>query len=372
MAHDLATNRNGEAMIALLRQPAWHKLGTVLSEAVSGDEMLKRAGMDWEVFSAPLFANGQKETGLTKATGWDNATDKPLLTKEYAECVIQVPNRKAIYRSDTGVCLGIAGEGYEIFQNQEMIQVMDTIAKDSSMEYEVAGALGAGERVWILASIKDLNFDIKGDQVKQYLTIKSSHNGSSALDIHPTTIRVVCANTWRASEYEIKRVRAASGKNTFKGGFTIKHTKNMKDMVSKAIAIYQQAVETNAFSRKFHESLAEVKVTGKQKDDFFSFVANGGEDIDTKTLEDGALSRYNTRLDTLNGLWNSPTNQTEATKGTAYGLLQTAGEYVDHFAGTRCTNGRSEDASRFESSQFGTGADLKDLCVERVAELAGV
>lgn len=372
MAHDLATNRNGEAMIALLRQPAWHKLGTVLSEAVSGQEMLKRAGLDWEVFSAPLFANGQKETGLLKATGWDTANDKPLLTKEYAECVIQVPNRKAIYRSDTGACLGIAGEGYEIFQNQEMVEIMDSIAKDSPMEYEVAGGLGAGERVWILASIKDLNFNIKGDEVKQYLTIKSSHDGSSALDIHPTTIRVVCANTWRASEYEIKRLRDIHGKQSFKGGFTIKHTRNMKDMVAKAVAIYQQAVQTNAFSRKFYESLAEVKVNGKQKDDFFSFVANGGEDIDIETLTDRAKTRYNTRLDALNGLWTSPTNQTDATKGTAYGLIQTAGEYIDHFAGTRCTNDRSEDAARFESSQFGSGAKLKDLCVERVSEMVGV
>jgi len=372
MAHDLATKRNGEAMIALLRQPAWHKLGTVLTEAVSGDEMLKRAGLDWEVFSAPLFANGQKETGLLKPTGWDTVTDKPLLTKEYADCVIQVPNRKAVYRSDTGACLGIAGEGYEIFQNREMVEVMDSIAEGSSMEYEVAGGLGAGERVWILASIKDLNFNVKGDEIKQYLTIKSSHDGSSALDIHPTTIRVVCANTWRASEYEIKRLRNLHGKQSFKGGFTIKHTRNMKDMVAKAVAIYQQAVQTNAFSRQFYESLAEVKVTGTQKDDFFSFVANGGEEVETETLTDRAKARYNTRLDALHGLWNSPTNQTDATKGTAYGLLQTAGEYIDHFAGTRCTDGRSEDASRFESSQFGNGADLKDLCVERIAEMVGV
>jgi len=71
-------------------------------------------------------------------------------------------------------------------------------------------------------------------------------------------------------------------------------------------------------------------------------------------------------------LLRSATNQTAAAAGTAWGLWNTASEWIDHLAPTRKVGSKSEDAARFESSQFGGGADLKDAAMTKIAELAGV
>lgn len=376
MAANLATNRNGTAMIASLRQMPWHGQGIVFNEPVNGREMLQKAGLDFQVLACPIFGQVRKE-GAEKAIGWDSVNDKPIMGRELSEPTAEeVDGVRGIYRSDTGAILGLASEKYEIFQNEEMVEVMDAIAKDGGITYEVAGGLGKGERVWVLANIPDLCYDVKGDAMKQYLTIFTSHDGSSALNLFPTTVRVVCANTWRAATVERQKMEAKHGKQTVKAGYSIKHTRNMKAMVQQAVDAFAAAVECNKFSREFYRSLAEVAATPAMKDEFFTFIANGGEGKDEKeTLNEiskRTAARRDAKRDELEMLLRSATNQTAATAGTAWGLWNTASEWVDHLAPTRKVGGKSEAAARFEASQFGGGADLKDAAMTKIAELAGV
>lgn len=374
MAANLATQKNGTAMIASLRQMPWHGQGIVFNEPVNGREMLKLAGLDFQVLACPIFGKVRKE-GAEKAIGWDAAADAPVMGRELSEPTDEeVEGVRGIYRSDTGAILGLASEKYEIFQNEEMVEVMDAIAKDGGITYEVAGGLGKGERVWVLAQIPDLSYDVKGDAMKQYLTIFTSHDGSSALNIFPTTVRVVCANTWRAATVERQRMEAKHGKQTVKAGYSIKHTRNMKQMVQQAVDAFAAAVECNKFSREFYRSLAEVPATREMKDEFFSFVVDGGKD-EKETLNEiskRTAARRDAKRDELEMLLRSATNQTPAAAGTAWGLFNSASEWIDHLAPTRKVGGKDESAARFESSQFGGGCDLKDAAMEKIAELAGV
>lgn len=361
MAANLALQRNGAAMIASYREMPWHGQGTVFTDPVSGPDMLKAAGLDFKVLACPLFGNVRVEEPVTRIL-------KPDLVAMPLEGV------QGIYRSDTGAILGMSSEKYEIFQNDEMIAVIDAIAKDAGVTYEVAGGLGRGERVWVLAHIPDLSFDVKGDAMKEYLTIFTSHDGSSALNLFPTKIRVVCANTWRAATVERTRREAKHGKNTVKAGYSIKHTRNMKDMVAQAVDALAAAVECNKFSREFYRSLAETASTPAMKEEFFGFIVDGGKDEKERAdeISKRTAARRESKMAELNALMVSPTNQTPATRGTAWGLWNTASEWIDHLAPTRKVGGKSEAAARFESSQFGGGADLKDAAMGKIAELAGV
>jgi phage/plasmid-like protein (TIGR03299 family) len=374
MSANLALGRNGTAMIASFRQMPWHGQGVVFDTPVTGREMLRKAQLDFQVLSCPIFGNVHLESS-EKAVGWDAATDSPVMGRTLSDAAVpmEVDGIRGIYRSDTGAILGLASEKYEIFQNHEMVEVIDQIAVDG-VTYEVAGGLGKGERVWVLANIPDLSYDVKGDAMKQYLTIFTSHDGSSALNIFPTTVRVVCANTWRAATVERKRMEEQHGKNTVKTGFSIKHTRNMKQMVAQAVEAFKATVEANKFSREFYRSLAEVAATPKMKDEFFSFVVDGGKDEKGRAdeISKRAEARRDSKRQELEMLLRSPTNQTPAAAGTAWGLWNTASEWIDHLAPTRKVNGKDEDAARFESSQFGGGCDLKDAAMEKIAELAGV
>jgi phage/plasmid-like protein (TIGR03299 family) len=373
MAANLALGRNGTAMIASLREMPWHGQGVVFDTPVNGTEMLKKAQLDWDVLACPIFGNVRVQ-GDEKAIGWDKETDTPIMGRELGSPVARaVEGMQGIYRSDTGTILGLATEKYEIFQNREMVEIIDQIAIDG-VTYEVAGGLGKGERVWILANIPDLSYDVKGDAMKQYLTILTSHDGSSALNIFPTTVRVVCANTWRAATVERRKMEETHGKQNVKTGYSIKHTRNMKQMVAQAVEAFKATVEVNKFSREFYRNLAEVQATPAMKDEFFSFVVDGGKD-EKETLNQMSQKtkdRRQSKRDELEMLLKSPTNQTAASAGTAWGLWNTASEWIDHLAPTRKVGGKDEAAARFESSQFGGGCDLKDAAMEKIAELAGV
>jgi phage/plasmid-like protein (TIGR03299 family) len=375
MAANLAIGRNQTAMFASFREPAWHRQGHVFTEPVKGREMLKLAQLDWDVLSCPIFGNVRIE-GAEKAVGWDAATDTPVMGRPLADTVtpMEVEGVRGIYRSDTGAILGLASDKYEIFQNREMVEVMDQIAGDTGMTYEVAGGLGNGSRVWVLANIPDLSYDVKGDAMKQYLLITTSHDGSSALCIFPTMVRVVCQNTIRAAMVARRGVEAKEGKQNIKSGYSIKHTRNMKQMVAQAVDAFASAVEVNKFSREMHKALAEIPATPAMKDEFFSFIVDGGKDESARAdeISKRAEARRADKRSQLEMLLRSPTNQTDAARGTAWGLFQSGIEYVDYFAGTRKVNGKDEGAARFESANFGGGNDLKEAMTHRIAELAGV
>src|SRR6185369_1435084 len=165
MSANIATI-DGKAAFVSLRENPWHGQGTVIQDEVSGKEMLKLAHMDWDVVESPVF------TTIKKA---DGSLDS-----------VPVPNKKAIYRSDSGEVLGITGEDYQTFQNSEMIDFFEGLVKGKKIIYETAGALGAGESVWVMARIPDLSMAIKGDDILSYMLIRTGHIGNLNLACHPT------------------------------------------------------------------------------------------------------------------------------------------------------------------------------------------
>lgn len=60
--------------------------------------------------------------------------------------------------------------------------------------YETAGALKGGRRVWVLAHIPG-EYRFVEDKADPYILFSTTHNGSGAIKVCLTPIRVVCMNT---------------------------------------------------------------------------------------------------------------------------------------------------------------------------------
>jgi phage/plasmid-like protein (TIGR03299 family) len=168
------SERNGQAANSAVREPAWHRLGKVLERPATAAEAIEAAGLDWEVLKQPLFT-GQMEH-------------------------IPVPDHFAVVRGDEwgkgkATVLGIVGSEYTPLQNRDAFRFFDPIVGNKAAIYHTAGALGSGERVWILAKLPGEMRVVGDDITDKYLLLSNSHDGNSAIQIKFTPIRVVCENT---------------------------------------------------------------------------------------------------------------------------------------------------------------------------------
>ncbi len=173
MSHELDIS-TGQAAVFVTGEPAWHKLGMVVANAVTSAQAIELARLNWEVEQWEL-----------------KAFDRELGKEAY------VQGKYANVRKDTGRVLGVVSEHYRIFQNRECFDFMDSLVADRLAMFESAGALKDGRVVWMLARIPAEYRAGADDVVQPYILLTNSHDGSKALRIFPTTIRVVCQNTLR-------------------------------------------------------------------------------------------------------------------------------------------------------------------------------
>jgi len=155
----------------------WHGLGTKLNHPPNSLEAIRAAGLDWEVAKYPLFVQFGKNTQFMKKV--DRYGLMPVDRIEFPDCPV----------------FGVVGQDYGIVQNRDAFSFFDPIISEELAAYETAGALGEGERVWVLAKLPGDFVVYKDDRVMKYLLLVNSHTGLAAVQIKLTPVRVVCNNT---------------------------------------------------------------------------------------------------------------------------------------------------------------------------------
>jgi phage/plasmid-like protein (TIGR03299 family) len=221
MAHNLNIKPNGQAAFVSKQELPWHKLGTIV-DTMNSKEAMELGGLDFEVEKRPLYVNGTAMT-FDEAKQYSRVQRKIVrdvetqqLKSEYSR-LIKFQDKFSIVRTDNSYPLGIVGSKYTPVQNIEAFNFFDDIAKDGIAEYETAGALGNGEVVFITAKVTN-SMTIHNDQIDKYLLISLSHDGSSAITVAYTPIRVVCNNTLtialknNASKVSIRHTASAHAK----------------------------------------------------------------------------------------------------------------------------------------------------------------
>lgn len=245
---------NVESMFYVRKTP-WHGLGTRVVEAPSSAEALIMAGLDWSVVQEPIY------TGNDLIEGY-----------------------KANVRDKDRKVLGVVTDRYKVIQNDEAFAFTDELLGEG-VRYETAGSLQGGKKVWLLAHMPH-EYIISGERISPYLLFSNTHDGSGAIKVALTPIRVVCNNTLNLALATAKR------------SWSMIHTGDIKGKMSEARdTLFMAEKYMDSLGKEF-ENLRLKKLTDKQVMDFIEILLPMESDLsdqqtkNMKKLQEDMKKRY--------------------------------------------------------------------------------
>lgn len=201
-----------------VREKCWHGLGEIIQNAPTSEDAIRIAKIDWTVEQKPIYlADGTQIKG-----SWANV------------------------RSSDGKPLGIVGDRYKIVQNKDAFAFTDALLGEG-VKYETAGSLKGGKIIWLLARMPE-NFEVLGDKVEPYLVFTNTHDGSGAVRVTMTNVRICCNNTLNMALRGAKRVWSA------------RHTGSITSKLDDARVTLQFAKQYIEATQKTFEELYKVKL----------------------------------------------------------------------------------------------------------------
>lgn len=284
---------NVETMFSVREKP-WHGLGTVVAEAPKSAEALELAGLDWRVEQTPIYTPHGVVEGY-----------------------------KANVRNTDGQVLGVVTDRYKVIQNTEAFAFTDELL-GAGVRYETAGSLQGGKKIWLLARMPR-EFIIAGERISPYLVFSNTHDGSGAVRVAVTPIRVVCNNTLNLAL------------NTAARSFSMVHTGDVKGKVNEArqtLFMADQYMEN--LGREF-ERLRKQKVTDQQVRDYIEMLLPIEKDASSvtvknvKKLRNDMAARYYDAPD-LKGVGNN-----------AYRFINAVSDFATHADPIRRTKNYQEN-----------------------------
>ena len=306
MPHNLNVT-NGRPSMMYVGETPWHSLGTRLDKPAAAEEAIQAAHLDFTV-----------EKFRLKTTPND----------------LSVESHFATVRTDTMEVLGVVGSRYEPIQNKDAFTTFDALVGEGEAIYHTAGALGKGERIWILAKLPDYIRVNGNDVVEKYLLLVNSHDGSSTVRVKLTPIRVVCENTLSlalsGAEQEVH----------------VRHTLNAMEKLKEA-----------------HEILGLTNKLYMELDVIFNRMAE--TKVEQETLTEYVKTVFPENPESKDQSWVKKVHDTvfelaesgegaEVTRGTLWGAYNAVTEYVDHYR-----NAKGDETQRLKSMWFGSGEGIK-------------
>lgn len=278
----------------------WGPLGCRPPEGMGIREAMREAHLDWNVTTEPAVAvvNGE---------------------------IVPIPGKYATVRhmpEGYRLGLGIVGERYEVVQNVDAFAICDDIARVGGATYETIGSARNGCVVFVSMKLPHMLHD--GGNIIPYLLISNSHDGSRALTIAVTPVRVACTNALTMAVSRASRV------------FQIRHTSSASERIKEAVNSLELAAD---YQRAFEEDLERLLNKTYTEEKFERLVAElTGKD------ENPESSARKKAYETMLSLWGS--NTLEGIRGTAWGAYNAVAEYADWYAPIRGGNDSHVRATR--------------------------
>ncbi|MCU4420116.1 DUF932 domain-containing protein [Acinetobacter lwoffii] len=334
--------------IAYVGETPWHGLGNQLSPNQPLEVWAQQAGMDWRIESSNVSYMAQNGRGQS--------------------IIMPFEEQRVLYRSDTHAPLSVVSQRYQEVQPKEILEFYRDLTEQSGFELETAGVLKGGKKFWALARTGQSTALKSKDVSNGYILLATACDGTLATTAQFTSIRVVCNNTLAI---------ALRGQSSSAGVVKVPHsTKFDAEKVKQQLGISVRAWDEHMYEMK---QLTQRKVSQQEAKAYFDAVFNNST-MSISDPEENIIQFYrnvaqqvqekkpepngraiNKALEMFNGQGRGA--DLSSAKDTAYGLLCSITEFVDHERRAMSTD------HRLDSAWFGAGAGLKQRGLEQALAL---
>ena len=285
---------NVESMFYTREKP-WHGLGVQVQEAPTSEKALWLAGLDWKVLQKDIYTEGR----------------------------IKVPGYKANVRDSDGQVLGVVTDRYKVIQNEEAFAFTDALL-GKGVRYETAGSLQKGKKVWMLARLPK-EYIISGERISPYLVFSNTHDGSGAVRVAVTPIRVVCNNTLNLAL------------NTARRSWSMIHTGNISGKIQEAADTLFRAEEYMDKLGKEIEDLRGVEITDQQVKEYIEILLP----MEKEPTPAQARNMIRLRTDMKQRYYDAPDLQKVG--NNAYRFINAVSDFATHSSPLRRTANYNEN-----------------------------
>ena len=325
---------------AMNRRRAYEMLGGKYVTANSAQGAASQAGLDWTVSLNPISANYV----IPSEDGGQHSLNLPIEDKWAT--VKTTPDGKPSV-------LGVVGSRYGVVQNDEMFSALDTLVDSGEARYAAAGELNGGSQVYMVMELPK-EVKIANDPHAAYLLARTSHDGSTALQITSVVERLFCTNQINSSFMKGKKGA---------GTYSLRHTTNAKvdaEAVRRMVQVVYSDIE---WYEGIAKSLMDVKMDDKEVKNFFDSVwtldakiLNSPYDMlsqGEKRAKTIATTARSTDMDIYQGMTHTQNN----IKGNAFGAFHAVVEWADWFSS-------KDETIRAERTLLGSSDEVKSRALQ--------
>jgi len=325
MAHELTTNSNGQREFFYTGKKPWHGLGQKLEGPATSADAIAAANLGWTV------------------------SKRGILTMDGFNC----DDFAAVVRDDNNKVLSVMKKSYKPIQNHEAFAFFDSVVGAGAAVFETAGSIFDGKRVFLVAKLPTAIFATPNDRIEQYLTLMNTHDGSSALRMYFTPIRVVCNNTLMASLRGMKD--CVSIQHSGNIGFKIKEAQDALGLANNYFKSFEEIVST----------LVQKQTDAKMVDEFLKDLFKPAKTSDKNAAAEMSKQAQKKIIQVKANLECDPKNTMEGIHGTMWALWNAVAQFGDHES--RSVAGSADN--RMNSIMNGFSADLKQEAFDKLLTL---
>jgi phage/plasmid-like protein (TIGR03299 family) len=307
----------------------WHGLGKLVPKGLTAEEMIRAAGLDWEVELVP--ARGAREINRKGEFSRYEVVRKPRSNT-----------------TENEVLLGVVGRRYQPLQNVEAFEFFDPIVGEHKAYFETAGALGEGERIWVMAKMPQAMEIVRGDECFKYLLLSNTHSGDGSVIVKFTAMRVVCQNTLMLAMKD--------GQEAYR----VRHSKQMQFKLDELAAFLAITQEVFLRAEELFRRLAKVKMNEERLEHYFGAVFPRSDEQKKKGEKPLRWAFLREVFETQKDL------QLHGVCGTLWGAYNAITRFEDYKQPLQ----EEQPDQRLERTWFGGGADTKLKALAKAEEFA--